>query len=71
MNKLRQPSSTITATAVAGFIAATMLLIVKIMWPDIYAQIPETYRSHLVVAIAVVIGYFKRENVLPLKDEDR
>lgn len=67
--RFNQPSSTITATAIAGFLAATMLLVVKIVWPDIYAQIPDTYRAHLVVAFSVVIGYFKKENVLPLKEE--
>ena len=67
---MKQPSSTITATAIAGFLAATLLLLIKINWPDIYAQIPDTYRAHLVVAFACVIGYFKKENVLPLKDED-
>jgi len=66
---MNRPSSTITATAIAGFFAATFLLIVKIWWPEIYAQIPDTYRSHLVVAFACIIGYFKKENVLPLKDK--
>jgi len=64
---MNKPSSTITATAIAGFLAATFLLIVKIAWPDIYVQIPDTYRAHLVVAFAVIVGYFKKEKVLQAK----
>ena len=64
---MNKPSSTITATGIAGFLAATLLLGVKIAWPDIYDQIPDSYRTHLVVGFAVLVGYFKKENVLPLK----
>lgn len=63
---MKYPSSTIQATAVAGFLAATFLLLIKIFYPEIYTQIPDTYRSHLVVAFACTIGYFKKENVLPI-----
>ena len=67
---MNRPSSTITATAIAGFCAATVLLFIKIKWPEIYDQIPDTYRSHLVVAFACVIGYFKKEKVLPVERKE-
>lgn len=64
---MNRPSSTITAAGIAGFVAATLLLIIKIKWPEIHEQIPADYRGHLVIGIAVLVGYFKKENVLPLK----
>ena len=63
---MNQPSSTITAAAIAGFIAATILLIVKITWPEIYIQIPPEYQGYMVAAIAILIGYLKKENILPI-----
>ncbi len=63
---MNRPSSTITAAGIAGFFASTLLLIVKIIWPDIYAQIPPEYQGYLVTGIAAAIGYFKKENVLPV-----
>lgn len=61
---MNRPSSTITAAGIAGFLAATLLLALKIWTPEIYAQIPEDYRMHLVVAFTVLVGYFKKERVL-------
>ena len=61
---MNKPSSTITAAGIAGFIAATILLIVKIVWPEIHEQIPADYHGYLVVGIMVTFGYFKKENVL-------
>ncbi len=64
---MNKPSSTITAAGVAGFLAATTLLVIKITAPEIYTMIPEDYRMHMVVAFTVAIGYFKKENVLSVK----
>ena len=64
---MNQPSSTITAAGIAGITASTLLLIVKIAWPDVYVQIPASYQGYLITAIMVGIGYCKKENVLPLK----
>ena len=61
---MNKPSSTITATAIAAFLASTFLLCIKIFAPEIYVQIPATYHGYLVGAIAVAIGYYKKENVL-------
>jgi len=61
---MNQPSSTITATAIAGLIVATLLLVVKAKAPAFYLMIPPDYQAHLVIAVAAVVGYFKKENVL-------
>ncbi len=63
---MNRPSSTITAAGIAGFITASLLLAVKIFWPAVYVQIPPDYQGYLIVAVTMVIGYFKKENVLPL-----
>ncbi len=64
---MNTPSSTIQAAGISGFLAATALLIVKIGWPELHAQIPAAYHGYLVAGIMFGFGYFKKENVLPLK----
>jgi hypothetical protein len=64
---MNTPSSTIQAAGISGFIAATVLLIVKLVWPEIHGQIPAAYHGYLVAGIMFGFGYFKKENVLPLK----
>jgi len=61
---MNKPSSTIQAAGLAGFAAATLLLIIKLAWPAIYVQIPPEYHGYLVVAISAGWGYLKKENVL-------
>lgn len=61
---MNKPSSTITAAGIAGIIASTVLLIVKIAWPDIHAQIPAEYQGYLITALMIGFGYFKKETVL-------
>ena len=61
---MNKPSSTISAAGISGFIAATMLLLIKIFAPEIYVQIPGEYQGYLVTAIMVTFGYFKKETVL-------
>jgi hypothetical protein len=61
---MNRPSSTITAAGMAGFIAATLLTLLKIFVPETYALVPPDYQGHLIVAITFVIGYFKKEKVL-------
>jgi len=61
---MNKPSSTIQATAIAAFIASSILLVVKLTKPEIYVQIPAEYQPYLVGIIAVIIGYKKKENVL-------
>ncbi len=61
---MNAPSSTIKAAGLAGFIASTALLVVKIAWPDIYLAIPPEYQGYLVTGIMIIMGYFKKEKVL-------
>lgn len=61
---LNKPSSTIQAAGLAGFLASSLLLVVKLIWPDIYVEIPANYHGYLVTGITVMFGYFKRETVL-------
>jgi hypothetical protein len=61
---MNKPSSTISAAALSGFAASTLLLLVKFFAPEIYVQIPATYHGYLVGAIMVGFGYFKKETVL-------
>jgi len=61
---MNKPSSTIQAAGIAGFIAATILLVVKITSPEMYAQVPPEYQAYLITAISIGIGYLKKENVL-------
>ena len=65
---MNRPSSTITAAGLAGFFASTVLLCLKIWAPEFYVQIPPEYQGHLVTAFVFIIGYLKKENVLPLKE---
>ncbi len=61
---MNTPSSTIQAAGVYAFIAATVMLVVKIAWPQIYVMIPPEYQGYLVGVIAFIGGYFQKENVL-------
>ena len=64
---MKQPSSTISAAAIAAFIGSTSLLVVKLVWPDIYVQVPPEYQGYLVGALSAAFGYIKKENVLDVK----
>ena len=64
---MNKPSSTITAAAIYGFIAAAALTAVAVIWPEYYNRIPAGFEGHLVIGIGAIAGYFKKENVLPLK----
>ncbi len=61
---MNPPSSTIQATAIAGCLVATALLVLKAKWPTLYEMIPPDYQAHLVVGVAAIVGYFKKEKVL-------
>ena len=63
---MNTPSSTIQAAAYAAAGVSTFLLLLKIVVPEVYAQIPPEYHGYLVGAISCWIGYKKKENVLPL-----
>ena len=61
---MNKPSSTIQAAGAYGFIAATLLMLVAVFFPEYYARIPPGYQLYLVVGISTIGGYFKKENVL-------
>ena len=61
---MNKPSSTIQAAGVYAFIAATIMLVIKLAWPEIYVQIPSEYQGYLIGVIPFVGGYFQKENVL-------
>lgn len=62
MNTLRRPSSTITAATLAG-------MGMTLFW-EIVAQVGLNARATLVASsvtfVSALVGYYKRENVLPL-----
>jgi len=59
-----KPSSTIQAAGIAGFVVATIMLILKAKAPSFYLLIPPDYHGHLIFAVATAVGYFKKEKVI-------
>ena len=64
---MNKPSSTIQAAGSWGFIAAIGMGIFAIFWPDLYARVPPGFEAGLAVLVGTVMGYFQKENVLPLR----
>ncbi len=64
---MNAPSSTIKAASGWGFLAALGMGIVAIIWPETYERVPAGFEAALAVAIGMVMGYFQKENVLPLR----
>ena len=66
---MNRPSSTITAAGIAGAIAGLAILALALSSPEMYQRL-RAYpgaEAHLATAVMFLIGYFKKENVLPLK----
>lgn len=63
---MNRPSSTITAAGGYGFLGVILLGIISAVWPDVYARlvIVPGFTEGLAVAIAVIAGRLKKENVL-------
>ncbi len=61
---MNKPSSTIQAAGSWGFLAAIVIGIVAIIWPDVAARIPPGFEAALAVGIGTIAGYLKKENVL-------
>ena len=67
---MNRPSSTITAAALGGGLAAFAFGVFAIFDPSHYELVPAGMEAGSAVLIASVVGYLKKENVLPLRDRD-
>jgi|GEM_PF-4813101 len=65
---MSRPSSTAAAAGIAPLIASTVLLAVKIIWPDIYDQIPPEYQGYLISGIAFWFAWKQKENTYKMVD---
>ena len=61
---MNKPSSTITASAISGGIAAVAFGFMAIFLPEYYDRVPAGMEAGVAVLIGSVIGYFKKENVI-------
>ena len=68
---MNKPSSTAQAAGVAPFVAATILLLLKIFTPEVYAQIPADYQGHLIAMVAFVFAWRQRENTYTMVDPSK
>jgi hypothetical protein len=64
---MNRPSSTITAAALSGGLAALLFGLLSIFFPDQYQQVPAGMESGTAVLISSVVGYFKRERILDVR----
>jgi hypothetical protein len=62
-----KPSSTIQAAAISGGLASLAFGLFAIFAPELYSRVPPGMEAGTAVLIGVVIGWRKKENVLPLK----
>ncbi len=66
---MNKPSSTITAAAISGAAAGVVFIALAVLAPDIYLrlQVYPGAEAHLTTLIMAAVGYWKKENVLPLR----
>ena len=63
---MNKPSSTIQAAAIGGGAAAVLFGIFSIVGPEYYARVPPGMEAGAAVIIGAIVGYLKKETVLPL-----
>ncbi len=61
---ISKPSSTIQAAGVAGAIAAILFGVLSVFGPEYYARVPPGMEAGVATAVAFLIGWRKKENVL-------
>jgi hypothetical protein len=64
---MNKPSSTIQAAAIAGGLASLAFGLFAVFAPELYTRVPPGMEAGTAVLIGVLIGWRKKENVLPLK----
>lgn len=65
---MNRPSSTITAAGVSGTAVGLSLIALAVISPEMYqrVQLYPGAEAHLTAAVMIAVGYFKKENVLPV-----
>jgi hypothetical protein len=61
---MNKPSSTIQAAGISGAVAAIMFGLLSVFGPEYYARVPPGMEAGVATAIAFLVGYIKKENVL-------